>query len=356
MKRMKRTKLYILNIGLLVSIGLLTLAAISAAAQPETTADAEMKKVKALIQQARKEAEQFKEAGGRNTNKNYPGRRWAAALWQYREANKGAEAAGRATAMALYFLIDSDLLDEMMAKVDTLSADDTAWKYSFFALQELARRTKDDGYLFGKTEFLIKNSADKDIRANAYLAQGDAYQERGELDRARQALQAAVDERPGADLTEAAQGKLYEITYLKVGQNAPQFTAKTMDGASVSLADYRGKVVLLDFWAADCSVCVKEIPLLKEAYLKYKDKGMVIIGVSLDESLPPLQKMIELKGITWTQLFDGKGYDGALRKLFNVQGAPNYFILDREGRIAAKNVNGQKLNDALDELMKKSGL
>jgi peroxiredoxin len=95
---------------------------------------------------------------------------------------------------------------------------------------------------------------------------------------------------------------------------------------------------------------VGEVPLLKELYAKHKDQGVVVIGISLDDELKPLQEMVASKGMTWPQIHDA---DGSLVKLFNVKGTPTYYLIDREGKIVAKNIPMKKLDSAIDELLKK---
>ena len=93
-----------------------------------------------------------------------------------------------------------------------------------------------------------------------------------------------------------------------------------------------------------------EVPLLKELYDLYKDQGVVVVGISLDEDLKPVQEMVSSKGITWPQVQDA---DKSVRKLFNVKGTPTYYLLDKDGRIAAKDIPMKKLSGAIAELLKK---
>lgn len=109
--------------------------------------------------------------------------------------------------------------------------------------------------------------------------------------------------------------------------------------------------MVLDFWSTSCGVCVADFPLLKETYAKYKDKGLVILGVSLDEKLEPLQKMVAEKAVTWPHLFDGRGFDGPVAKLFNVRGTPTYYVVGRDGKIAASRVPGKKLSEAITSVI-----
>ena len=93
-----------------------------------------------------------------------------------------------------------------------------------------------------------------------------------------------------------------------------------------------------------------EVPLLKELYAKYLDQGVAVVGISLDDELKPLQEMVTNKGMSWPQIHDA---DQSLVKLFNVRGTPTYYLLDREGKIVAKDIPMKKLGGAIDDLLKK---
>ena len=93
-----------------------------------------------------------------------------------------------------------------------------------------------------------------------------------------------------------------------------------------------------------------EVPLLKELYAKYLDQGVAVVGISLDDELKPLQEMVRNLGMTWPQIHDT---DKSLMKLFNVKGTPTYFLIDREGKIAAKDIPMKRLGSAIDDLLKK---
>jgi peroxiredoxin len=94
---------------------------------------------------------------------------------------------------------------------------------------------------------------------------------------------------------------------------------------------------------------VGEVPLLKELYAHYKDSGVVVVGISLDDEQKPLQEMVRSLGMSWPQIHDA---DQSLVKLFNVKGTPTYFLLDREGKIAAKDIPIKRLGSAIDDLLK----
>ena len=94
-----------------------------------------------------------------------------------------------------------------------------------------------------------------------------------------------------------------------------------------------------------------EVPLLKELYERYKDQGVVVVGISLDEDVKLVQEMVASKGISWPQVSDA---DKTVRKLYNVKGTPSYYLLDRDGNIVGKDLPSfKRLNAAIDELLKK---
>ena len=93
-----------------------------------------------------------------------------------------------------------------------------------------------------------------------------------------------------------------------------------------------------------------EVPLLKELYAQHLDQGVVVVGVSLDDELKPLQEMVASKGMSWPQIHDA---DQSLVKLFNVKGTPTYYLIDREGKIVAKDIPMKRLGTAIDDLLKK---
>lgn len=94
---------------------------------------------------------------------------------------------------------------------------------------------------------------------------------------------------------------------------------------------------------------MEESPLLKELYEQYKERGVAVIGISLDEDVKLVQEMVASKNLNWSQVVD---VDASIQKLFNVKGTPTYFLIDREGKLVAKDIPFKKLNDAILQLLK----
>jgi peroxiredoxin len=135
------------------------------------------------------------------------------------------------------------------------------------------------------------------------------------------------------------------------GEAAPEINLPSPKGQNISLSSLRGKVVLIDFWASWCGPCRKEMPNVVKAYTKYKSKGFEIYGVSLDDDKNRWEDAINKDGITWVQVSDLMGWSCTAAKLYGVQGIPYTVLLDREGKILAKNLRGEELEKKLAEVL-----
>lgn len=131
-----------------------------------------------------------------------------------------------------------------------------------------------------------------------------------------------------------------------VGEVLPDFpSAVDLDGKPISLADYRGKVVLLDFWAVWCGPCLGEIPRIKAVYEKYHDKGFEVIGVSLDEDTAVLREFVTEQEVPWRQILDGDGFGGAFAKRYGIRSIPAPFLINREGKVISVKARGSLLDE-----------
>ena len=135
-----------------------------------------------------------------------------------------------------------------------------------------------------------------------------------------------------------------------IGNKAPELTATSPSGETIKLSDTKGKLVLLDFWAAWCPPCRRENPNVVSAYNKYKDKGFDILGVSLDRDMNAWRKAIEADGLPWHHISDLKGWQNEVAQMYSVTSIPHTVLLDREGRILARNLRGTALEEALAKI------
>jgi peroxiredoxin len=156
------------------------------------------------------------------------------------------------------------------------------------------------------------------------------------------------------------QKEFEKTAHLEVGNIAPSFEAPTPEGDIVSLDDLKGKVTIIDFWAAWCGPCRRENPNVVRIYNKYHDQGLEIIGISLDgQSRQPNPKKawldaIEKDQLTWNHVSSLKYFNDPVAKLYNIQAIPATYILDAKGTIVAKNLRGKALEDKVQELLEKS--
>lgn len=134
------------------------------------------------------------------------------------------------------------------------------------------------------------------------------------------------------------------------GQIAPEISLPNPEGEIKKLSDLRGSIVMVDFWAAWCGPCRRENPNVVKLYNKYKDQGFEIYGVSLDRNKEDWVKAIEKDGLTWTQVSDLKYFNSEAAKTYSINAIPATVLLDKEGRIIARNLRGEELEKKLAEL------
>lgn len=143
--------------------------------------------------------------------------------------------------------------------------------------------------------------------------------------------------------------KLLKVT--AVGYAAPDFSAPTPEGNILALNEVKGKVTLIDFWAAWCKPCRAENPNIVSVYEKYKDKGLNVVGVSLDRKAEDWKKAIADDGLAWNHVSNLQHFQDPIAQLYGINAIPAAFLLDENGVIVAKNLRGPALEAKVAELL-----
>jgi len=136
-----------------------------------------------------------------------------------------------------------------------------------------------------------------------------------------------------------------------IGEIAPLFDGPTPTGDRIALKSFRGKVVIIDFWASWCRPCRIENPNLVRLYKRMHDKGLEIVGVSLDRNKASWERAIADDGLTWNHVSNLQYWADPIAQLYSVRSIPAAFVLDREGRIVGKNLRGAQLDAKIEELL-----
>jgi len=174
-----------------------------------------------------------------------------------------------------------------------------------------------------------------------------------DIEQYRQLFEGLSQEVQNSEVGQKTKKTINRYMAVRIGAEAPLFSAPDTAGKEIKLSDFRGKYVLLDFWASWCVPCREENPLVVKAYQQFKDKNFEILSVSLDQ--PGKQeawlKAIHDDRLDWAHVSDLKFWNNAVAQLYAVRSIPQNFLIDPEGKIIAANLRGENLERTLTDLL-----
>jgi thiol-disulfide isomerase/thioredoxin len=190
--------------------------------------------------------------------------------------------------------------------------------------------------------------------AHYYLA--EAYKKNGKYDLAEGEYKLVLKEFSDVNprMTSYVQTSLADLgseRKLAIGGEPIHFEVTSLKGEKLSPAAFKGKVLLIDFWATWCGPCIAEMPNVKNVYSKYHGKGFEIVGISLDQSRDKLDTYIASQKIEWPQYFDGKYWNNDIAVRYGIKSIPATILVDKKGKIRYKSLRGRQLENAVQELL-----
>jgi len=221
---------------------------------------------------------------------------------------------------------------------------------------QLARNAESIAILY---ELIDGGTASNEKIGIAHYILADAYKGSDKFDEAKREYQMVIDQYSflGAQIVGMAKANLEDIDTLKqlsIGSKPIPFEVKGTNGEMLSIDKYKGKVVLLDFWATWCGPCRVDMPHVVDLYKKNHQKGLEIIGISLDKNRSAMDQYVAANEMGWPQFFDGKYWQNEIAMKYKVRSIPATYLIDRQGVIRYRSIRGKQLEQAVAELLKET--
>lgn len=263
----------------------------------------------------------------------------------------------------IHKLRENGTAEEILASLDNLIEIDgetiNLLDYRFYLLGQL-------GQLENALAVAEKMEAVADRKSPWNLLRiGEGLIALGRTEEAYQWIDRAIDERrfrrvsaftqPAYDPIRSDErfSELVDRTTANIGlaREADDFSLRLLDGTTVALSNFRGSVVLLDFWSVDCPPCVQEIPVMRTLYDLFHDDGFEILGISMDEDAERVRTFIHENDVVWPMACSSRGWKDEVSVLYDVQAQPSIWLIDQQGILRFFDVRGGALEGAVRELL-----
>lgn len=231
---------------------------------------------------------------------------------------------------------------------NTINAEKDAGKKNGLIQEYLALKTT---ILNAGTNFTNSHPASP-VSSLLLVAVMRLYEGPAELEAKYEQLQPAAKKGALARIIEKTIADAKATKIGAVGTQALEFSQKDVNGKAISLSSFKGKYVLVDFWASWCKPCRQENPNVVNAYQVYKGKNFTVLGVSLDQSKPNWLAAIKADNLEWTHVSDLQYWNNAVAQLYGIQSIPANMLIDPTGKIIARDLRGEALPQILKELLK----
>lgn len=269
-------------------------------------------------------------------------------------SNYQLEGSEEATKISEYNKITSEFsksTGQLAEKYSKMITEDANLKDSIIGIfnaksQELSKPFLEKSYRFIEDN---ENSLSAFYAANVMLGMDNTANYENKLIAYSKNAQKAF---PNNKAVNAFVSQMERAEKVAIGQIAPNITALTPDGKTLSLSDFKGKYVLLDFWASWCGPCRSENPNIVNQYALFKNKNFTIFSFSLDDNKEQWMEAIKKDKLDWNHVSELKQWDAPTAQAYNINAIPASFIINPEGRIIAKNLRGIKLHDFLLQALK----
>ncbi len=272
------------------------------------------------------------------------------AFYERTKNNKDQRPAHRAIEFVFRILAENKNYERIINKFELGDFDPVIWRKCYSFYQSAVLRSPKHFSIYGRLRQSIPQ-VKPSVKPLIYEKIAGGYYAAGRADSASYYYNLILRDTNSVDFVlNSAKSNLYAIDSLKVGVAAPQFVGIDMKGNEIKLADYKGKVVLLEFFTTRCKPCLKALPKLQELYADHHDDGFELIAISLDREQERVATFIEKKELSWTVICDEAGGKGEIPERYKVGPIPTYFVVDQNG-IIQHNYLMTKKNQQLEELI-----